>query len=143
MGKKQARERALHFLDAVGLSSKAASLPSELSGGQRQRVSVARAFAYPAPLVLMDEPFQSLDLPLRLQLMDLTLDLIASEKRLALAVTHDPREAIYLAKRALVIAGKPVCIVLDEAIELDRADRAYASSASAELEARLFASLCL
>ncbi len=140
-GKKSARDRAKVFLEAVGLGGRESALPDELSGGQRQRASVARAFAYPAPLVLMDEPFQSLDLPLRIQLMDLTLDLLDREKRIAVAATHDPREALYLAGRAVVIAGRPVRAVLDERIELSQADRAYSSVAAAPLEARIFASL--
>jgi NitT/TauT family transport system ATP-binding protein len=139
--KKEAGERADRFLDLVGLSGKERSYPDELSGGQRQRASMARAFAYPSPLILLDEPFQSLDLPLRLQLMDLFRKLIAMEPRAGIMVTHDPREAIYLADRVSVIAGKPVRVVFDEPIDLSAEERAYSSSASAGLEARLFAAL--
>ncbi len=140
-GKKASRDRAREFLQAVGLGGLERALPDELSGGQRQRASIARAFAYPAPLVLMDEPFQSLDLPLRIQLMDLTLDLLERERRIAVAATHDPREALYLADRAVVIAGRPVRVVLDERIDLPQADRAYSSVTAAPLEARIFAAL--
>jgi NitT/TauT family transport system ATP-binding protein len=138
---KEAAERAERFLGMVGLTGKGRTYPAELSGGQRQRAAMARAFAYPAPLILMDEPFQSLDLPLRLQLMDLFRSLTAQEKRAAVMVTHDPREAIYLADRVSVIAGRPVQLVLDEKIELSTEERAYSSSAAAGLEARLFAAL--
>ncbi|HCM28392.1 MAG TPA: ABC transporter ATP-binding protein [Treponema sp.] len=141
LGVVKARERALHFLRLVGLAGKEREFPDKLSGGERQRVSIARAFAFPAPLVLMDEPFQSLDLPLRIQLMDATLELLKAEPRTVLAVTHDPREAIYLADRAVVIAGRPVRKVADETIDLSRNDRAYSSAASAGIEARLFAAL--
>jgi NitT/TauT family transport system ATP-binding protein len=89
----------------------------------------------------MDEPFQSLDLPLRIQLMDLTLSLLESEKRIAVAATHDPREAIYLAGRTVVIAGRPVRVVLDEGISLPQSERAYSSVAAAALEARIFSAL--
>jgi NitT/TauT family transport system ATP-binding protein len=89
----------------------------------------------------MDEPFQSLDLPLRIQLMDLTLDLLEKERRIAVAATHDPREAIYLAGRTVVIAGRPVRSMLDEDVTLSQSERAYSSVAAAELEARIFASL--
>ena len=116
-------------------------MPDELSGGQRQRAALARAFAYPAPLVLMDEPFQSLDLPLRLQLMDLLRELLLAEPRAVLMVTHDPREAIYLADRVAVLGRKPARVVLDEAIALPPEERAYSSTASAALEARLFTAL--
>jgi NitT/TauT family transport system ATP-binding protein len=131
LGKKAARERAMHFLELVGLADKANSLPPELSGGQQQRVSLARAFAFPSPVILLDEPFQSLDIPLRIQMMDMVKDLLAREgpltgdsvsaedaqasgpqpggqaaKRLVIAVTHDPREAVYLGSRIIVL-GKP------------------------------------
>jgi len=140
-GKKEARERALRFLRLVGLEDKARAYPDTLSGGQRQRAAMARAFAFPSPVILMDEPFQALDLPLRLQLMDLFSDILKVEPRAAIVVTHDPREAIYLADRVTVLSGKPARATLDEALSLSRADRAYSSSAAAELEARLFAAL--
>ncbi|MFA6505184.1 MAG: ABC transporter ATP-binding protein [Treponemataceae bacterium] len=140
-GENEARKRALRFLDLVGLSGKENAYPEKLSGGQRQRAAMARAFAYPAPLILLDEPFQSLDLPLRLQLMDLFKKLLIVEPRAAVIVTHDPREAIYLADRVAVLSGKPAQVVLDERITLSLTERAYSSSAAAELEATLFAAL--
>ena len=140
-GRPGALERAGRFLSLVGLGGREGAYPDELSGGQRQRAALARAFAYPAPLILMDEPFQSLDLPLRIQLMDLISELLATEPRTALFVTHDPREAIYAADRVIALRGKPVEVALDERIGLARKDREYASSAGAVLEARLFAAL--
>ena len=139
--KAEAKERAERFLEQVGLSGKGRAYPDQLSGGQRQRAAMARAFAYPSPLILLDEPFQSLDLPLRLQLMDLFKNLLSLEPRAGIMVTHDPREAIYLADRVAVIAGKPVRVVLDERVVLSAEERAYSSSAAADLEARLFAAL--
>ncbi|GHV26471.1 hypothetical protein AGMMS4952_06610 [Spirochaetia bacterium] len=84
------KDRAMHFLRMVSLEDKAGAYPAELSGGQAQRASFARAFAFPAPIILMDEPFQSLDIPLRVQLMDMVLSLLALENRLAVVVSHDP-----------------------------------------------------
>jgi ABC-type nitrate/sulfonate/bicarbonate transport system ATPase subunit len=82
LGKAGAEERGRRFLDLVSLGNKAGALPAELSGGERQRVSQARAFAIPAPAVFMDEPFQSLDIPLRLELMDMINILLETENRL-------------------------------------------------------------
>ncbi len=140
-GKEGARTRTRRFLDLVGLGDRAGAYPEALSGGQRQRVAIARAFAFPASAILMDEPFQALDLPLRIQLMDLTRRLLDEEPRTVVVVTHDPREAIYLASRAVVLTAAPVRVALDLVIDLSPADRAYSSRAHAELEARLFAAL--
>jgi len=141
VSQKEGRERALHMLELVGLADKAQAKPVELSGGQQQRVSLARAFVYPASVMLMDEPFQALDLPLRIQLMDLFLRLLSEDPRLVLAVTHDPREAIYLADRTIILQGKTVKTVWDEPVSLSREARQYSSPAHAELEARMFAVL--
>jgi len=142
--KKAAREKALRYLEFVSLSDKADASPSELSGGQKQRANLARAFACPGDLLLMDEPFQSLDIPLRIELMDLTrtlLDVSARELNVgsfpALIVTHDPREAVYMGKRIIVLGSKPQGIILDEAIDLSTEDRAYGSVAQGQYERRI------
>jgi NitT/TauT family transport system ATP-binding protein len=137
LGKKEAAERARSFLALVSLEDKAQSLPGSLSGGQRQRVNLARAFACPAPILLMDEPFQSLDIPLRIRLMDLTLKLLAEEPRLAVIVSHDPREAAYLGRRIIVLGESPQGVVHDEVISLNAAERRYGSAAQGEAEQRL------
>jgi NitT/TauT family transport system ATP-binding protein len=108
----QLRQKAVRLLALTGLHNEAGRYPDELSGGQRQRVSIARAFCYPAPLLLMDEPFQSLDLPLRLSLLETLKNLLTVENRFVAAVTHDPREAVILAKRILVL-GKTGRIAFD------------------------------
>jgi NitT/TauT family transport system ATP-binding protein len=125
LGKKKALDRARHILALVSLEGREKARPGDLSGGQRQRVAIARAFAYPAPILCMDEPFQSLDIPLRLQLMDLIPALLREEPRLVLAVTHDPREAVYLGRRILVLGPPPRGVVFDEAIDLPPEERLY------------------
>jgi NitT/TauT family transport system ATP-binding protein len=125
MGKQKALDRARHLLALVSLDGREKARPGELSGGQRQRVSIARAFAYPAPILCMDEPLQSLDIPLRLQLMDLILTLLKEEPRLALMVTHDPREAVYLGRRILVLGPPPQGLVFDERVDIPPEARVY------------------
>jgi NitT/TauT family transport system ATP-binding protein len=141
MGKAEAEARARRFLDLVSLGDKAGAFPEELSGGEKQRVSIARAFAYPAQAIFMDEPFQSLDIPLRLELMDMIAGLLEQESRLLVAVTHDPREAVYLGKRIIVLGKPPRGIVFDEGVNLTRPERDYGAEAHNRLEARLLAAL--
>ncbi|MDR0389195.1 MAG: ATP-binding cassette domain-containing protein [Spirochaetaceae bacterium] len=111
--KKQAEERAAAFLAEVKLKGREQCYPGQLSGGERQRVSLARAFAYPGAFIIMDEPFQSVDIPLRIELMELTRRLLKNEKRALILATHDPREALYLGKEIIVLGGKPCRVVLD------------------------------
>ena len=141
LGKAEAEDRARRFLDLASLGDKARSFPEELSGGERQRVSIARAFAFPAQAIFMDEPFQSLDIPLRLELMDTITTLLETESRFLIAVTHDPREAVYLGKRIIVLGKPPQGIAFDETVSLTRTERAYGAEAHSRLEARLLAVL--
>ena len=109
----EALARARRFLKLVSLEEKEDSFPNQLSGGERQRAAIARAFAYPSRLLLMDEPFQSLDIPLRLELMEMTLSLLQEDPRLVVMVTHDPREALYLGSRIIVFGEKPKGVIYD------------------------------
>ena len=136
-GREEGRSRARHFLSLVFLEDREGSYPKELSGGQAQRVSMARAFAWPSPAIFMDEPFQSLDVPLRISLMDLCLSLLPAEKRLFIAVTHDPREAVYLGGRIIVLGRPGEGIVFDRIVDLRPEDRAYGSAAMGEMEREL------
>ena len=110
----EAKKRARTYLEKCGLKDKLNAFPSELSGGEKQRVSLARAFAYPSRILLMDEAFQSLDLHIKFRLMALFVKLCREEKRTVLLVTHDIREALCLARRIVVLRGSPLSIVLDE-----------------------------
>ena len=140
-GKKEAEEIARHFLTLVSMQNKAESLPRELSGGERQRVNLARAFACPSEILLMDEPFQSLDIPLRIQLMDLSLALLEKSPRFALMVSHDPREAVYMGKRVIVLGKPPRGIVHDEVLNLDSDGRRYGSPEQRAMEQKLISFL--
>ena len=96
---------ALHYLQMVGLSDSLGLYPAQLSGGMRQRVAIARAFAHPANLMLLDEPFQSLDIKLKFSLVAAFLNLWEERPRTTLFVTHDPKEALML--------GDAVCCLGD------------------------------
>lgn len=87
--KKEKRERALYYLNALGLLSSAQLLPSELSGGMQRRVGLARALAYPAPFLLLDEAFDSLDDKNKYKIAELFLSITQKENKTAICVTHD------------------------------------------------------
>lgn len=98
-------ERINTILKWVKLSDKSSSYPIKLSGGQAQRVSIARAFLYDGDMLLMDEPFSSLDLKLKYEMFALFKELKTEYKKTALFVTHDVDEAAMLADRIIVING--------------------------------------
>ena len=92
-------------LEKVHLTDKKTAYPVALSGGQAQRVSIARAFLFNGELILMDEPFSSLDLKLKIEIEKLFLQIQNESGRAALFVTHDVDEALRLANRIVVING--------------------------------------
>lgn len=94
---------AKDMLEKVGLKDKANAYPKTLSGGEAQRVSLCRAFLHPAELLLLDEPFSSLDLKTKLAAMDLFKNLQKQSGRGALFVTHDIDEACYLSDKIFVL----------------------------------------
>lgn len=98
------------YLTRVGLIEQSGSYPRRLSGGQRQRVAMARALAYPSRVLLMDEPFKSLDLGLKYGLIRQFLELWNGEPRTVLCVTHDVKEAVLLADEVYVLSAKPTTV---------------------------------
>ena len=100
------------MLARVGLGGRERALPHELSGGEKQRVAIARAFLFPHDLLLMDEPFSSLDLALKRSLISLVYELWQEKKSTVVFVTHDVREAVLLAHRALVLKQGEIALDL-------------------------------
>ncbi|WII93984.1 ABC transporter ATP-binding protein [Kingella negevensis] len=102
--KKITRETVLSLLDEVGLAAAAERRIDALSGGEKQRVALARALAGEPKLLLLDEPFSSLDTHLREQLQSLTIELVRRRQIPALLVTHDPAEACALSDKLVLLA---------------------------------------
>ncbi len=108
------------MIELVGLKGFEKHYPWELSGGMQQRVAIARALAYEPQVLLMDEPFGSLDALTRLELEDTLLRLWAELKTTILFITHDIEEAIYLPDRIWVLSRRPSEIIQELTIDFSR-----------------------
>jgi NitT/TauT family transport system ATP-binding protein len=114
----QAKARSL--IELVGLKGFESHYPWELSGGMQQRVAIARALAYEPEVLLMDEPFGSLDALTRLDLEDTLLKIWQELGTTILFITHDIEEAIYLSDRIWVLSGRPSEITEELGIDFPR-----------------------
>ncbi len=121
-GKDEEIAAILEKTELVGVKNKR---PKALSGGEKQRVAIARAFLSDAPLLLLDEPFSSLDTGLKIRLAQAFAALWREKKRTAVFVTHDVEEACMLAERVIVLkSGK---VALDMPMPQGDLPRAYGS----------------
>jgi NitT/TauT family transport system ATP-binding protein len=130
--KKERIDRAMAFVDRVGLSQFSSSYPDQLSVGMGQRVGIIRAFVTDAPVLLMDEPFGALDSQTRLVLQEELLRIWNEHRKVVIFVTHDIEEAIRLSDRILVMTGRPGRILEEVPIPLGR-PRELASRKPAEI----------
>jgi len=105
------KNKADRFIQLVELEDFADYYPAKLSGGMRQRVSIARAFAFPSEVILMDEPLKGLDIKLKLNLIRTFSKIWESDKRTVIFVTHDVEESLLLGNEILVMSRPPVRIL--------------------------------
>lgn len=105
---KQTLQKAKELLNQVNMSAHQNKKTYELSGGQKQRVALARTLMQEANLILMDEPFSALDAITKIQLQDLTCELL--KNKTVVLVTHDPQEAIKLANHIYIFKNQPIII---------------------------------
>jgi NitT/TauT family transport system ATP-binding protein len=117
VGRADRDARANEALEAVGLADAGKLYPWQLSGGMQQRAAIARALAYQPRLLLMDEPFASVDAQTRSDLEDLVLKVHAEFGITVLFVTHDIDESVYLADRVVVLTHRPTRV--KSVIEID------------------------
>ena len=118
ISKEEIHKRSTSALEEVGLSGFAKKYPWQLSGGMQQRVAIARAIAYQASVLLMDEPFASVDAQTRADLEDLVLKIQRDLGVTIVFVTHDIDESIYLADRVVVLTQRPTTVKREFEINL-------------------------
>ncbi len=128
------------IISVVGLKGAEGFYPYQISGGMKQRVAIARAFATDADLILMDEPFVSLDQPTRERMQQEVLDIWRHRKRTVIFVTHNLEEAVFLGDRIVILSAKPGRVVADLPVRMPR-PRDPISHEFMELRARCMAYL--
>lgn len=119
-GRTDGCDRIESLLEVMHLGPARHKYPSQLSGGMKQRVGIARALVLEPDLLLLDEPLSAVDAITREIMQKEVIDLIESERRTALLVTHDLDEAIILSDRIIVLGGPPAHVVLDIRSPIER-----------------------
>jgi NitT/TauT family transport system ATP-binding protein len=119
-GKRDIKRTAEHYIELVGLTGFEHSYPFQLSGGMKQRVAIARALATEPAILLMDEPFGSVDAQTRNVLQEELLEIWKRTKKTILFVTHSVDEAVYLADRVVVISSRPGRILEILPVDIER-----------------------
>lgn len=113
-------EKCYALLKLVGLDGFASKQPWQLSGGMQQRASLCRALVHEPRLLMLDEPFAALDIFTREDLWGVMQDLWLARKPTVILVTHDLREAVFLADRVLVMTARPGRIMVERQVDLPR-----------------------
>jgi ABC-type nitrate/sulfonate/bicarbonate transport system, ATPase component len=136
--KEQRADIVKRYVDMVGLEDFKNYYPGKLSGGMKQRVAIARAFAYPADILLMDEPFKGLDLHLKTTLMHAFADLWLMDQRSVFFVTHDIDEALLLGEDIYVLKERPGAVKGIISNRIPHKERRLNSEALRQIEQQIY-----
>jgi NitT/TauT family transport system ATP-binding protein len=117
------RAEITRLIRDVGLEGFEAYYPHKLSGGMRQRCAIARAFNYRCELLLMDEPFKSLDYSLRLEMLTMLVRIWQQQENAILFITHEIDEALTIANRIVVLKKRPTCVIDEFCLGVDNGAR--------------------
>jgi NitT/TauT family transport system ATP-binding protein len=127
------------YMRLMGLTDFANHFPKHLSGGMRQRLAIARAYAVRPEFLLMDEPFGALDAQTRSAMQDLLLEVLQTEGKTVMLITHSVEEAIYLSSRIVVVTARPARIreIIDVPFGYPRAENVHEDPRFGELRAHI------
>jgi len=120
MSRKEARKKAMAYLDKIGAELPLNQFPYQLSGGQKQLLAIYRALIFQPELFLLDEPFNALDYDMRTLMEGKLLSIWETNRITTLFVSHEIDEAIYLSDRVIVLSSRPAQVVADIRIGLGR-----------------------
>src|SRR5581483_9410391 len=120
LDKDEKAERVNQALRAVGLEHASDLYPWQLSGGMQQRCALARSIVAQPKLLLLDEPFASVDAQTRIDLQDMVMDICQRMSLSTLLVTHDIEEAVFMADKVVVLSTRPAHVVEEIAVDLPR-----------------------
>jgi NitT/TauT family transport system ATP-binding protein len=132
LGREEREERIRAAVAEVQLADATRRFPWQLSGGMQQRVAIARAIAYRPSILVMDEPFASVDAQTRADLQDTTLEIWRAHDSTVLFVTHDIDEAVYLSDRVVILSHPPARVEAEIPIDLPRPRDQIETRSSAE-----------
>lgn len=130
-------EDVLALIKDVGLQGFENYYPHQLSGGMRQRCAIARGFNYCCDLLLMDEPFKSLDYNLRIDMLNTLIKLYKKNKRTILFITHEIDEALTVASKIYVLKKRPTTVVEEIKIDIEIGKRDLASDELTDLRRKI------
>jgi NitT/TauT family transport system ATP-binding protein len=139
VGAQEREATCTRYMALMGLTDFADHFPKHLSGGMRQRLALARAYAVKPEFLLMDEPFGALDAQTRTAMQDLLLDVLQTEGKTVLLITHSVDEAIYLSSRIVVVTARPARVrtVIDVPFGYPRDERVHEDPRFATLRAHI------
>ena len=133
--KAEAYRRADSYLARFGLEASKNLYPAQISGGMAKRASLLRAHLFSSAILLLDEPFSSLDAITRISIYEWFMATVGELKLTSVLVTHDMHEAVYLSDRVFVIKGRPAKIVYEMKIDLEKRDYRQTSASHGFLTA--------
>ncbi len=138
LSREERRLAVARYLEMVELIKFRSYYPDKLSGGMKQRVAIARAFAYPADILLMDEPFKGLDLQLKTTLIEAFIKLWTVDRRSVFFVTHDIQEALLIGEEIYVLTDRPAMVKGKVSNHIPHLERTKENTALHNIERELY-----